>query len=159
MFGSATFDTLVRDLRFSLRALARNPGFTSIALLTVALGIGVNAAMFSIVQGVILAPLPFPEADRLVFLWQKRPGVPQLDASYPNFEDWERTSRSFDSMSAVVFHNFDLTSSGRAEHLTGIRASSAFLATLGVSPEMGRDLAATDDLVNAPPVGLISDRV
>ncbi|MGC1296285.1 MAG: ABC transporter permease [Alloacidobacterium sp.] len=62
-------------------------------------------------------------------------------------------------MSAVVFHNFDLTSSGRAEHLTGIRASSAFLATLGVSPEMGRDLAATDDLVNAPPVGLISDRV
>ncbi|MGC1296284.1 MAG: hypothetical protein WA869_14720 [Alloacidobacterium sp.] len=83
MFGSATFDTLERDLRFSLRTLARNPGFTSIALLTIALGIGVNSAMFSIVQGVILAPLTFPEADRLVFLWQKRPGVPQLDASYP----------------------------------------------------------------------------
>ena len=159
MFGSATVDTLARDLRFSLRTLTRNPGFACVAVLTIALGIGANTAMFSVVQGVILAPLPFPQADRLVFLWQNRPGVPQLDASYPNFEDWERTSRSFDSMSAVAFHNFDLTSPGRAEHLTGIRVSSAFLATLGVKPAIGRDIAASDDLVNAPPAGLISDRL
>ena len=159
MLGSATVDTLSRDLRFGLRTLTRNPGFACVAVLTIALGIGANSAMFSVVQGVILAPLPFPQADRLVFLWQNRPGVPQLDASYPNFEDWERTARSFDSMSAVVFHNFDLTSPGRAEHLTGLRVSSAFLATLGVKPAIGRDIAASDDLVNGPLAGLISDRL
>jgi predicted permease len=159
MPSSATLDTLARDLRYSLRTLTRNPGFTCVALLTIALGIGTNSAMFSVVQGIILAPLPFPEPDRLVFLWQNRPGVPQLEASYPNFEDWEHTSRSFDSMSAIAFHNFDLTSPGKAEHLTGIRVTSAFLATLGVKPAIGRDFGASDDVVNAPPVALISDRL
>src|ERR1700738_3449938 len=103
MLGSTTLDTLARDLRYSLRTLTRNLGFTCVALLTIALGIGANTAMFSVVQGVLLAPLPFPQADRLIFLWQNRPGVPQLEASYPNFQDWERTSRSFVSMSAVTF--------------------------------------------------------
>ena len=137
MLSSATLDTLARDLRYSLRTLTRNPGFTCVALLTIALGIGANSAMFSVVQGNTSGSLPFPEPDRLVFLWQNRPGVPQLEASYPNFEDWERTSRSFDSMSAIAFHNFDLTSPGKAEHLTGIRVTSAFLRTLGVKPAMG----------------------
>lgn len=159
MLGSATLDTLAHDLQFSLRTMTRNPGFTCVAVLTIALGIGANSAMFSIVQGVILAPLPFPQPDRLVFLWQNRPGIPQLEASYPNFEDWEHTSRSFDSMSAIAFHNFDLTSPGKAEHLTGIRVTSAFLATLGVKPAIGRDFGASDDVVNAPPVALISDRL
>jgi len=159
MLGSATLNTLAHDLRFSLRTLTRNPGFTCVAVLTIALGIGANSAMFSVVQGIILAPLPFPEPDRLVFLWQNRSGVPQLEASYPNFKDWERTSRSFNSMSGIAFHNFDLTSPGKAEHLTGIRGSSAFLATLGVKPALGRDIAASDDVVNAPPVALISDRL
>ncbi len=159
MFASAPLDTLARDLRYSLRTLARNPGFTCVALLTIALGIGANSAMFSVVQGVILSPLPFPQPDRLVFLWQNRPGVPQLDASFPNFEDWQRTSRSFDSMSAIRFHNFDLTSPGKAEHLMGIRVTSAFLATLGVKPVIGRDIGSSDDLINAPLVGLISDRL
>ena len=159
MFGFAMFKTLERDLRFSLRTLARDPGFTCVAVLAIALGIGANSAMFSVLEGVILSPLPFPQADRLVFLWQNRPGVPQLDASYPNFEDWERAARSFDSMSAIDFHNFDLTLAGRAEHLAGMRVSSTFLRTLGVKPATGRDLAASDDLVNAPSVGLISGRL
>jgi predicted permease len=159
MLVSAVLDTVARDLRFTFRTLTRNPGFTSVAVLTIALGIGANTAMFSVVQGVILAPLPFPQADRLVFLWQNRPGVSQLEASYPNFEDWERTSRSFDSMSAVTFHNFDLTGPGRAEHLRGIRASATFMATLGTRTAIGRDMAASDDLVHSPPVVLISDRL
>jgi hypothetical protein len=154
MLGSATFDTLARDLRFSLRTLTRNPGFTCVAVLTIALGIGANSAMFSVVQGVILAPLPFPEPDRLVFLWQNRPGVPQLEASYPNFEDWQRTSRSFSSMSAIAFHNFDLTSPGKAEHLMGIRVTSEFLATLGVKPVLGLPIphkkAGTNHLIHHP---------
>src|ERR1700688_2144771 len=147
MFGSTLADAVSQDLRFSLRTLTGNPGFTCVAVLTIALGVGANTAMFSVVEGVLLAPLPFRQADRLTFLWQNRPGVPQLEASYPNFEDWERTSRSFDSMSAVTFHNFNLTAPGRAEHLMGIRASSALLATLGIKPAIGRDLAAADDLV------------
>jgi predicted permease len=150
---------LVQDLRFSVRTLARSPGFTTVAVLTLALGIGANTAMFSVVQGVILAPLPFPEANRLVFVWESRPGIRELDVSYPNFQDWERTSRSFDSMSAVTFHQFDLTSPGRAEHLVGIRASSGFLATLDVKPAIGRDIAAAEDQANAPLAALISDRL
>ena len=155
--SDSTLDTLARDIRFSLRTLIRNPGFTCVAVLTIALGIGANSAMFSVVQGVILAPLPFPEPDRLVFLWQNRPGVPQLEASYPNFEDWERTSRSFDSMSAIVFHNFDLTAPGRAEHLMGMRVSNGFLATLGIRPAIGRNITPSDDLPNAALTVLISN--
>jgi predicted permease len=159
MFGSVFADTVSRDLRFSLRTLTRSPGFTCVAALTIALGVGANTAMFSVVQGVLLTPLPFPQADRLTFLWQNRPGGPHLDASYPNFEDWERRSRSFDSMAAVGFHYFDLSAPGRAEHLIGIRGSSALLATLGIKPAIGRDIAASDDLKNAAPVVLISDRL
>jgi predicted permease len=155
----ASLDTLSRDLRFSLRTLARNRGFTTVAVLTLALGIGANTAMFSVVHGVILAPLSFPEADRVVFVWQNRPGVPQIDASYPNFKDWEGTSRSFDSMAALDFDSFNLTSSGNAEHLLGIRASSAFLATLGIRPVIGRDFDPSEDQVNATPVVLISTRI
>jgi predicted permease len=112
-----------------------------------------------VVQGVILAPLPFSQPDRLAFVWQNRPGVPQVAPSYPNFEDWQRSSRSFGSMSAIDFHNFDLTSPGGAEHLTGIKVSSTFLATLGVRPAIGRDFAPSEDLVNASPTALISDNL
>jgi predicted permease len=157
MPAPAFLATLARDLRFSLRTLMRNPGFTCVAVLTTALGIGANTAMFSVVQGVLLAPLPFSQSDHLVFIWQNRPGVPQLDASYPNFEDWKRSSQSFESMAALVFHNFDLTAPGKSEHLMGMRVSYAFLATLGIRPASGRDIAPSDDLANAAPTVLISN--
>jgi predicted permease len=157
MPAPSVLNTLARDLRFSLRTLMRNPGFTCVAVLTIALGIGANTAMFSVVQGVLLAPLPFTESDHLVFIWQNRPGVPQLEVSYPNFEDWKRSSQSFDSMAALVFHNFDLTAPGRAEHLMGMRVSYGFLATLGIRPAIGRDITPSDDLANAAPTVLISN--
>src|SRR5580704_6068332 len=158
-WGTRWLDELRADLRYALRMLVRSPGFALVAVGSLALGIGANTAMFSVVQGIILAPLPFPNANRLVFLWQNRPGVPQLDPSYPNFEDWERTSRSFDRMSAVVFHNFDLTAPGRAEPLLRMRVSSSFLATLGVIPAIGRDIARMEDQPNVLSVVLISDRL
>lgn len=108
-WGWVWLERLGQDVRFALRQLRRAPGFTAVCLLTLALGIGANSAMFSVVQGVVLAPLPFPQADRLIFLWENRPGVAQLDVSVPNFEDWERSSRSFDAMSALTLHNFNLT--------------------------------------------------
>ena len=157
MSPSALAETLARDLRFGLRSLMRNSGFTCVAVLTIALGIGANTAMFSVVQGVLLSPLPFPHADRVVFLWQSRPGVPQLEVSYPNFEDWTRSSNLFESMAALTWHNFDLTAPGRAEHLAGIRASYGFLATLGIRPAIGRGFAPSDDQVGAAPTVLISN--
>lgn len=149
--------TVLRDVAYSLRTLARSPGFTIITLLTLALGIGANSAMFSVVQGVILAPLPYPDPSRLVFLWQTRPGIAQLDVSEPNFEDWQRNARSFEHMSAIAFHSFNLTSPGSAEHLMGMRVSAAFLSTLGIHPALGHDFTANDDEPNAPPVVLVSD--
>src|SRR5579859_3135721 len=158
-WGWAPFERLWQDLRYALRQLRRSPGLASVCLITLALGIGANTAMFSVVQGVILSPLPFPQGNRLVFLWENRPGVSQLDVSYPNFEDWEGNARSFDSMAAVTFHNFDLTAPGRAEHLVGIRASYGLLRTLGVQPVVGRDFTESEDQANAPPTVLISDRL
>jgi predicted permease len=128
-------------------------------VLTLALGIGANSAMFSVVQGVVLAPLPFPQSDRLVFLWESRPGVPEIEVSYPNFEDWKRSSRSFEQMAALTFHNFDLTGAGTAEHIVGMRVSSTFLATLGVAPAVGRDFTPAEDEPNAAPVALLSDHL
>jgi predicted permease len=159
--GSRTgrLEILTQDLRYSLRTLTRSPGFTIVAVLTLALGIGANSAMFSVVEGVVLAPLPFPQPDRLVFLWESRPGVSQLDVSFPNFQDWQRSSRSFEQMAALTIHNFDLTGTGTAEHLVGMRVSAAFLATLGVRPALGRDFTAAEDEPNAPPVVMISDRL
>ena len=158
-WGWAGLERLVQDIRYAARQLRKSPGFTSVCLITLALGIGANTAMFSVVQGVVLAPLPFQHANRLLFLWEKRPGVAELDVSYPNFEDWEKRARSFDSMSALTFHNFDLTAPGAAEHLVGIKASSGLLKTLGVRPAIGRDFAGSDDQANAARVVLISDRI
>ena len=158
-WGRAPFERLGQDLGYAVRQLRRSPGFTSVCVITLALGIGANTAMFSVVQGVILAPLPFPQANRLILLWEKRPGVAQIDVSYPNFEDWEKRARSFDGMSALTFHNFDLTAPGRAEHLMGIRASYGFLKTLGVQPAVGENFAESDDQASAAPVVLISERL
>jgi predicted permease len=108
---------------------------------------------------VILAPLDFPQANRLLFVWEKRPGVAQLYVSYPNFEDWEKLSRSFDGMAALTFHNFDLTAPGSAAHLMGMRVSHDFLRTLGVQPAVGRDFARSDDQANAAPVVVLSNRL
>jgi predicted permease len=149
----------LQDVGYSLRTLARSPGFTIVTLLTLALGIGANSAMFSVVHGVVLASLPYPDANRLVFLWQTRMGASQLDPSEPNFEDWQRSSRSFEDMSAVTFHNFNLSAPGSAEHLLGIRGSSTLLATLKIAPALGRDFTSSDDQPNASPVALVSDRL
>lgn len=152
-------EDLIRDVFYSVRTLVRTPGFTIVTLLTLAFGIGANTAMFSVVQGVILASLPFPDSDRLVFLWQTRPGVSQVDVSEPNFEDWQQSSRSFERMSALAFHNYDLSAPGTAEHLTGARVSSTYLSTLGVEPVLGRDLTRNDDQIAAAPVALVSYRL
>src|ERR1700688_1391010 len=103
---------LLQDLRYALRQLRNNPGFTAVAIVTLALGIGANTAIFSVVQGVVLAPLHYFEPDRLVMVWENNPRFPRVWDSYPNFQDWQRSARSFQQMAAFRQQGVDLTSPG-----------------------------------------------
>ena len=151
---------LLQDIRYGLRILRKSPGFTSIAILTLALGIGANTAIFSVVQGVLLAPLPYSQPDRLVLAWQynltlKHP----ISVSYPDFLDWEREARSFQQMAAYDSQDRNLTAPGTPEHLNGEEISSGFLSTLGIKPILGREFSPEEDRQGGAPVVLISDRL
>jgi predicted permease len=148
---------LVQDVRFGLHMLRKSPSFTAVAVLTLALGIGANTAIFSVVEGVLLAPLHFSQPDRLVIVWQKNLTLKKdITASYPDFQDWQRSARSFQEMAAVAWQDFDLTSPGKPEHLTGMQVSSGFLSTLGVEPILGREFSPQEDIHGGAPVVLIS---
>jgi hypothetical protein len=110
--GIPWVETLIQDLRFGLRMLRKNPGFTAVAVLTLALGIGANTAMFSVLEGVVLAPLPYRQPGRLVVVWQSDPRFPRVAISYPNFIDWQRNALSFEQMAAFAQQEYDLTNPG-----------------------------------------------
>jgi predicted permease len=152
-------ETVVQDLRYALRTLARSPGFTAVSILTLALGIGANTAIFSVVDGVVLRPLPYLEPDRLVMLWESRPNTEHLDLSYPDFQDWQHDAHSFAHMAALTWRDYDLTSPGAAEHVDAMEVSSGFFSTLGVRPVLGRDFSPAEDQANAAPAVIISDRL
>ena len=105
---------LMHDLRYALRQLRRNRGFTVVAVLTLALGIGVNTGIFSVVEGVLLAPLHYFEPDRLVMVWENNPRFPRVWGSYPNFQDWQRSAHAFEQMAAFRQQGIDLTAPGMA---------------------------------------------
>jgi putative ABC transport system permease protein len=111
--------------------LAKAPGFTAIAILTLALGVGASTAMFSVMQGVVLAPLRYFQLDRLVMVWESNPRFPRVWVSYPNFLDCQRTARSFRKIAAFTERGVDLTGPGTAEHLNGKEISSGFLQRFG----------------------------
>ena len=153
-------ETLWQDLRYGVRTLAKNPGFTGVAVLTLALGIGANTAMFSVVRGVVLAPLPYPEPDRLVMLLESNERFSRDAISYPNFVDWQRRSRSFEQMAAIQLHQgFDLSAPGSPEHLDGVQVTAGFFRTLGVAPSLGREFSPQEDRHGAAPVVIISNRL
>src|ERR1700678_2783743 len=147
------------DVCFAVRALRKNPGFTIVAILTLALGIGANTAIFSVVQGVVLAPLPYPEPERLVLVQESRPNLPHLDISYPDFLDWQRSAGSLQQMAALTWRDSNLTGPGMSEHLNGMEVSSGFFATLGVKLALGRELSASEDLPYGASAVIISDRL
>jgi predicted permease len=153
-------DSLIQDLRYAARTLLKSPGFTLVALLTLALGIGANTAIFSVVQGVVLASLPYRDPDRLVMVLESNSRFPQDAISYPNFQDWQRSARSFDEMAALMLEQgFDLTAPGTPEHFEGNRISSRFFSTLGVKLTLGREFSPEEDRQGGAPVAIISNRL
>ncbi len=148
--------TLIEDVRYGLRMLRKNPGFTAVAVLTLALGIGANTAVFSIVNGVLLNSLPFPDPDKLVVLFESKPNFNEGSISYPNFQDWQRDNHSFSSLAAYRPDSFSLTGAGEAEQLKGKMISADFFDILGVKPLMGRMFTAQEDQLGAGRVVLIT---
>jgi predicted permease len=136
---------MIADLRYALRALARAPGFTLAVVLTLALGIGVNSAIFSIVHNVLLRPLPYGSPDRLVLLYGRYPEFGRTATSLPDFIDWRNGSRSFEQMAARHSGAFVLTGEGEPEGVIADRVTSNFFTTLGVRPLLGRDFLPEED--------------
>jgi predicted permease len=149
-------ETLWTDVRYGLRMLRKDPGFTAVAVLTLALGIGANTAIFSVVNGVLLNPLPFPHAEQLVTLSESKPNFATGSISYPNFRDWQRNNHTFASMAISRPISFSLTGTGNAEQLRAELLSSDYFSLLGVKPVIGRMFAPGEDEVGAAPVALIS---
>ena len=151
--------TLIQDLRFGLRMLCKSPGFTAVAVLTLALGIGANTAMFSVMQGIVLAPLQYVSSDRLVMVWENNPRFPRTWVSYPNFRDWQRSARSFQQMAAFRQEGVDFAGPGTPEHLNGKEISSGLFSTLGTELALGREFSPEEDRHGGTPVVIISNRL
>jgi predicted permease len=149
--------TLVQDVRYSLRILGKSRSFALVAVLTLGLGIGANTALFSIVNGVLLNPLPFPHSEQLIALGENKPNFENGSISYPNFRDWQKDNRSFSSIAMSRIYSFNLLGVGEPEQLDGEYISSDFFSTLGVKPLMGRLFVTGEDEVGAAQVALISE--
>ena len=151
------FSSLPQDLRYGVRVLAKSPGFSLIAILTLALGIGANTAIFSVVNGVLLNPLPFHDPHQLVSMFQEMPNFKNGSISYPNFIDWRRMNTTFAGMAAYRSTGFNLSGNGEPERLHGEMISAGFFEILGVNPIMGRTFTADEDRLGANPTAMITE--
>lgn len=149
-------DTLLQDIRYGTRMLLKAPAFVAIAALTLALGIGVNTALFSIVNGVLFNPLPFRQPDRLVALYSSNKEFRTASISYPNFLDWVRNNRALSDLAAFRQDTFTLTGRGEPERLRVEMVSANFFSLLGVEPVIGRHFRSEEDQIGGAPVVLIS---
>jgi putative ABC transport system permease protein len=156
MWAFRSIETFWQDLRFGARMLLKQPGFTLIAVVTLALGIGANTAIFSIVDAVLLRPFPYPAPERLVMLQERFSAEGGFSPSYPNFVDWRAQNTVFDAISAVRQWSFNFTGAGEPERLQGRLVSAEFFSTLGVKPLLGRDFLAEEDRVGASPTVILS---
>src|SRR6266700_883640 len=146
----------LQNIRYAIRQLCNNPGFTAIAVITLALGIGANSALFSVVNGVLLSRLPYPEPERLVTLSESKPNFEYGSISYPDFRDWQKGNRAFSAMAIYRSTAFSLTGSGEPVQVSGEFVSSDLFSILGVKPLVGRLFAPGEDEVGAAPIALIS---
>jgi predicted permease len=146
---------LLQDLRYGLRMLANNPGFTAVAVVTLAVGIGANTVIFSLVNAALLRPLPYVDAERLVILTETTGHSPGTPVSYPDFLDWQKQSAGFESMAAFRHESINITGVDVAENVSIMAVSSSFFSTLGIKPVLGHDFEPADD-TGANPVVLMS---
>jgi len=154
--GVSLVETLAQDLRYGWRTLRRSPGFAAAALVTLALGIGAGTAMFSVVYGVLLRPLPFRDASQLVLLNEAMPKVGDVSVSYPNFQDWRRQNHSFAEMAAVNPVKFNMAGGNQPENIDGLAVSPNFLPMMGVHPVIGRGFTHDEEKPGAARVVLLS---
>jgi predicted permease len=151
--------SLGQDLRYALRQLRKSPSFAAVAVITLALGIGANTAIFSIVEGVVLAPLPYSQPDRLVMVWENNPRFPRVWNSYPNFLDWQRSAHSLQQMAAFREQGIDLTFPGTASHMKAGQISSGFFSTLGTPLAIGREFTSQESEPGGAPTVVLSNHL
>ena len=149
-------ETLFQDLRYGLRMLGKSLGFTLVAVATLALGIGANTALFSVINGVLLSPLPFRDPDQLVTFHENKPNFEGGSVSYPNFRDWQKDNHTFSALALARTYAFSLTASGEPEQVGGEFISADFFPVLGVQPVIGRTFTQDEEKIGAGPVALIS---
>jgi putative ABC transport system permease protein len=152
-------DILKQDLAYTGRVLRRTPGFAITAVVIVALGIGATTAAFSVTDFVLIRPLPFPEPERLVKVWEKTPGYTSMELSPPNYRDWKAAARSFESMGVFAGKAATMTGTGEPRRLPGASVSADLLPTLGVAPMVGRSFTADDDRAGAAGTVILSYRL
>jgi predicted permease len=156
MWIIARLEALAQDIRFGWRQLGRNPGFTAVAVITLALGIGANTAIFSVVNGVLLHTFTYRNPGRLVFMSEHSQQVRDMSVAYLNYLDWQKQNTVFNSIAAFQDHNFNLTGVEPPVRLAGWNVSANFFLTLGVRPVLGRDFFAAEDAPNGNPVAIMS---
>src|SRR5262245_7764034 len=149
----------MNDFKFALRQLLTDPAFTVVAVLTLTLGIGANTAIFSVVNAVLLRPLPYPESERLVWLSERHPNFPVMSIAYLNFIDWRAKHTVFERVGVYNWGSYNLTGDGVPLRLRGSRISADAFAALRVQPALGRLFRGDDDKSGAPPVLLLSHKL
>jgi putative ABC transport system permease protein len=147
--------TLLKDVRFGVRTLLKRPGFTAVAVLTLALGVGANTAIFSVVNGVLFKPLPLKEAERLVLVYETTRQTPRDYVSVPNLADYRAGTRSFESFATYVPQSVNLTGGGEPERVVGAFVTSSFFKTVGAESALGRALLPEDDAEGAGRVAVL----
>lgn len=154
-------ETLLQDIRYGYRTLLKNPGFTAVAVLTLALGIGANTAIFSVINAVLLRPLPYEDPDRLVIVWEEASfaGFPRDTPAPANYADWKSQNRVFDDMAAMASREFSLTGDGEPEKVSAYIVTANFFPLVGIKPALGRSFLAEEDRPEANKAAMISYRL
>jgi predicted permease len=148
-------NAFMQDLKYGIRMLAKSPGFAVVAILTLALGIGANTALFSVVNGVLLNPLPFPQPDQLYAVYGMASASGETSVSYLNFLDWQKRNQSFSGLGAYLDQDYMLTGTGQPERIQGYRISAEFFPVVGMQPILGRNFRPEEDQAGAAPVVVI----
>jgi len=151
-----TLDALRQDIHFAWRSYAKAPAFTALVTLTLALGIGASTAIFSIVNGILLRPLPFPEPERLLWISEGNKAGASISVSFPNFLDWRARQHSFEALALTRHNEFTLTGQGQARRVTARTVTANFFQIVGIQPVLGRTFVAKDDVPGASPVAIVS---